>query len=72
MQAACNHFSICVQKETHMEEELWPSEDSDGESEEELRSEHQTASLPIQQFFVFTLLWQFVFKISNTAVACLF
>ena len=29
MQAACNHFTICVQKETHMEEELWPSEDSD-------------------------------------------
>ena len=54
-----------------MEEELWPSEYSDSESEEEVPSERQTAPLPIQQFLIFTLLWQFVFKISNTAIGCL-
>lgn len=52
-----------------MQEEVWSSDES--ESESESVSESHTASPPIQHFYIFALLWQFTFKISNAAVTTL-
>lgn len=48
-------------------EELWPSSDSDDTLEPS--QSVQAIPVPIQRFFLFTLLWQFAFNISNAAVS---
>ena len=54
-----------------MEEEYWPSEAS--ESEEEILQRNTFPRIPpIQHFFLFAFMWQFLYWVSNSAIVCLF
>ena len=52
-----------------MGEEYWPSEESESDNEE---IPQRNFIPPIQHFFLFAFLWQFLHHISNSAIVCLF
>ena len=54
-----------------MEEEYWPSEESEPDNEE-IPQHNIFNAPPIQHFFLFAFLWQFLHHVSNSAIVCLF
>ena len=55
-----------------VEEEYWPSEESESDSYDDPQHNNFTFAHPIQHFFLFPFfLWQFLCHISNFAIVCL-